>query len=113
MKISKIIFAIAIASTFLVSSCRDTKTESSDDHGHEHNADGGHMQDEKVEQEEFQVGKDSMETNTEEHGHEHGTDENHRHEETDEHEEFEVDTNSMEMIKETHTHGNGSEHQDH
>ena len=35
MNISKIIFAIAIASTFLVSSCRDTKTESTDDHGHE------------------------------------------------------------------------------
>jgi zinc transport system substrate-binding protein len=43
MKISKIIFAIAIASTFIVSSCRDTKTEATDDHGHEHDADGGHM----------------------------------------------------------------------
>lgn len=57
MKISKIIFTIAIASTFLVSSCRDTKTEATDDHGHEHDADGGHMDEEDVEQEEFEVGR--------------------------------------------------------
>jgi hypothetical protein len=95
MKISKIIFTIAIASTFLVSSCRDTKTEATDDHGHEHDADGGHMDEEDVEQEEFEVGKDSMETKTEEHGHEHDTDGNHSND------------------SETHKHDDDSEHHDH
>jgi len=94
-KISKIIFTIAIASTFLVSSCRDTKTEATDDHGHEHDADGGHMDEEDVEQEEFEVGKDSMETKTEEHGHEHDTDGNHSND------------------SETHKHDDDSEHHDH
>lgn len=96
-KISKIIFAIAIASTFLVSSCRDTKTEATDGHGHEHDADGNHMNEEKVEQEEFQVGKDSMETNKEEHGHEHDSDGNH----------------SDDNDPETHKHDNGDDHHDH
>ncbi len=95
MKISKILFAIAIASTFLVSSCRDTKTETTDDHGHEHDADGDHMQDETVEQEEFQVGKDAMETKTEEHGHEHDSDDNPSND------------------SETHKHDDGSEHHNH
>lgn len=95
MKISKIIFTIAIASTFLVSSCRDTKTEATDDHGHEHDADGGHMDEEAVEQEEFEVGKDSMETKTEEHGHEHDTYGNHSND------------------SETHKHDDDSEHHDH
>jgi hypothetical protein len=78
MKISKIIFTIAIASTFLVSSCRDTKTEATDDHGHEHDADGGHMDEESVQQEEFEVGKDSMEMKKETHTHDNG-DEHHDH----------------------------------
>ncbi|MGV8813505.1 MAG: hypothetical protein ACOH2D_05275 [Gelidibacter sp.] len=95
MKISKILFAIVIASTLLVSSCRDTKTKATDDHGHEHDADGGHMHQENVEQEEFQVGKDSMGNKTEEHGHEHDSDGNH--------------TNDPE----THKHDDGSEHHDH
>jgi|TARA_R110000823_G_scaffold196376_1_gene327755 hypothetical protein len=73
MNISKTIFAIAIASTFLVTSCRETKKESTDDHGHEHNEDGSHMDDETIEQEEFQVGKDSMETKTETHKHDDGS----------------------------------------
>lgn len=97
MNISKIIFAIAIASTFLVSGCRDTKTESTDDHGHEHNEDGTHMNKENVVQEEFQVGKDSMETMKEEHGHDHDSDGNHSN-----------DDNA-----ETHKHDDGEEHHDH
>tara|TARA_B100002049_G_scaffold182219_1_gene139225 strand:- start:4829 stop:5119 length:291 start_codon:yes stop_codon:yes gene_type:complete len=96
MKISKIIFAIAIASTFLVSSCRETKTESIDDHGHEHNPDGSHMDDEAIDQEEFKVGTDSMETKTDDHGHDHDLEGNHS------------DDNSG-----THKHDNGAEHDDH
>lgn len=76
-KFSKVILAIAIASTFLVTSCRDTKTESTDDHGHEHNEDGSHME-ETIKQEEFKVVTDSIETKTEEHGHDHD-DENANH----------------------------------
>lgn len=85
MKISKIIFTIAIASTFLVNSCRDSKTESTDDHGHEHDADGSHMDDETIDQEEFHVDKDSMETMTGEHGHEHDADGNHSNDDDSEH----------------------------
>jgi hypothetical protein len=57
MKISKTIFAIVIASTFLVTSCRDTKTktETTEEHGHEHDADGNHKEDKVVSQEEFNV----------------------------------------------------------
>jgi hypothetical protein len=69
MKISKIIYAIAIGSIITLTSCRDTKTKSTDDHGHEHNADGSHMDDETIEQEEFQVEKDSMEMKNETHKH--------------------------------------------
>lgn len=78
MKISKIIFAITIASTFLVASCRDTKDQPTDDHGHEHEADGSHMQDETIEQEEFHVEEDSMEIKTESHKHDDGA-EHHDH----------------------------------
>ncbi|WP_026838515.1 hypothetical protein [Gillisia sp. JM1] len=74
MKISKIIFAIAIVSTVTLTSCRDTKKETTEEHGHEHDADGGHMDEEAVEQEEFQVGKDSMEMKTETHKHDDGAD---------------------------------------
>jgi hypothetical protein len=84
-KISKLIFAIAIASTFLVTSCRDTKTKSTDDHGHEHNEDGSHMDDETIEQEEFQVGKDSMETKSNDHGHDHDSDGNHSDDDSEHH----------------------------
>jgi hypothetical protein len=96
MKISKLIFAIAITSTFLVTSCRDKKTESTDDHGHEHNADGSHMNDETIEQEEFKVGTDSMEMKTEEHGHEHNSEGNHKDDDSG-----------------THKHEDGAEHHDH
>lgn len=95
MKISKIIFATVISTTFLLSSCRDTKTETADDHGHEHDADGGHMQNDNLEQEEFQVGKDSMETMTEVHAHKHDGEGNHSND------------------SETHKHDDGAEHQDH
>ncbi|RMA64772.1 hypothetical protein BXY75_1653 [Ulvibacter antarcticus] len=78
MKISKIILAIAITSTLMISSCRDTKKEATDDHGHEHNADGTHMNEEKVEQEEFQVETDSMEMKKETHTHDNGS-EHHNH----------------------------------
>tara|TARA_R110000822_G_scaffold297817_1_gene420485 strand:- start:26 stop:262 length:237 start_codon:yes stop_codon:yes gene_type:complete len=78
MKISKTIFAIAVASTFLVTSCRDTKNQGADDHGHEHNPDGSHMEEETMEQEEFQVGKDTMEKKTETHKHDDGS-EHHDH----------------------------------
>ncbi|CAM4015153.1 hypothetical protein GIHI108528_00170 [Gillisia hiemivivida] len=74
MKISKIIFAIAIVSMVTLTSCRDTKKETTEEHGHEHDADGGHMDEEAVEQEEFQVGKDSMEMKTETHKHDDGAD---------------------------------------
>ncbi|MAP56049.1 MULTISPECIES: hypothetical protein [Flavobacteriaceae] len=77
-KFSKIIFAIAIGSMITVTSCRDTKTENTDDHGHEHNADGSHMEDEAIEQEEFQVEKDSMEMKNETHKHDDGS-EHHDH----------------------------------
>ena len=57
MKISKTIFTIAIASTFLLGACGDSKskTETTEEHGHEHNADGTHKEEGTVEQEEFVV----------------------------------------------------------
>ncbi len=80
MKISKVIFALAIGSMISLTSCRDTKTENdaTEEHGHKHDADGGHMQDEMIEQEEFQVEKDSMEMKTEAHKHDDGS-EHHDH----------------------------------
>ena len=92
MKISKIIFAIAIGSMIIVTSCRDTKTESTDDHGHGNNEDGSHMDDETINQEEFQVGKDSMETKSNDH---------------------DSDGNHLDDGSETHKHDDGSEHHDH
>ena len=86
MKISKIILAIATVLIFTITSCRDTKSksETTEEHGHEHGADGNHMQDENVEQEEFQVGKDSLDTKTEEQGHEHDS-ETHKHDDDSDH----------------------------
>ncbi|TXD93955.1 hypothetical protein [Gillisia hiemivivida] len=52
-----------------LTSCRDTKKETTEEHGHEHDAGGGHLQDENVEQEEFQVGKDTLKAKTETHKH--------------------------------------------
>ncbi|GGW24335.1 hypothetical protein [Arenibacter certesii] len=80
MKISKIVFAVALVSTVALTSCRDTKskTESTEEHGHEHDADGGHMHEETIEQEEFHVDKDSMEIKPETHKHDDGA-EHHNH----------------------------------
>ena len=80
MKISKIIFALAIGSMITVTSCRDTKlkTETTEEHGHEHDGDGNHMHDETIEQEEFHVEKDSTEIKTETHKHDDGA-EHHDH----------------------------------
>ena len=60
---------MAIAATFLATSCRDTKTktETTEEHGQEHDADGKHMHDVTIEQEEFQVEKDSIKTETHKH----------------------------------------------
>lgn len=48
---------MAIAATFLVTTCKDTKsnTETTEEHGHEHDANGNHEHEETVEQEEFNV----------------------------------------------------------
>ena len=80
MKISKIIFAIVTVSIFTLTSCRDTKSksETTEEHGHEHEADGNHMHDEKVEQEEFNVTKDSLQIKEEKHTHDEGS-EHHDH----------------------------------
>lgn len=69
MKISKIIFIIAIGSMVSLTSCGDTKTktETTEEQGHEHDSDGNHMNNETIEQEEFQVEKDSTEIKTEIH----------------------------------------------
>ena len=74
MKISKIIFAIATVSMVTLTSCRDTKKDATEEHGHEHDANGGHLQEEKVEQEEFQVGKDNLKAKTDTHKHDDGAD---------------------------------------
>ena len=77
-KISNIILALAIGSMIIITSCRDTKskTETTEEHGHEHNEDGSHMHNETIEQEEFQVEKDSLKTDT--HTHDDGA-EHHDH----------------------------------
>jgi len=56
MKISKIVFAIATVSIFILTSCKDTKSnsETTEEHGHEHDEDGNHKE-EVVGQEEFNV----------------------------------------------------------
>jgi len=79
-KISKIIFALVIGSMITITSCRDTKKkiENTEEHGHEHDADGNHMHDETIEQEEFHVDKDSMVLKNESHQHEDGA-EHHDH----------------------------------
>jgi len=57
MKISKIIFAIGIVSMFTVTSCGDTKTntDTTEANAHEHDAEGNHMEDKAIFQEEFNV----------------------------------------------------------
>ena len=76
MKFSKIIFAIITIITFLISSCRDIKskdkTETIEEHGHEHDADGNHKSEEAIEQEEFTVEIDSLKKEKEIHTHNDG-----------------------------------------
>ncbi len=74
MRISNLIFVIAIAFTFLMASCRETPSKneaSTEEHGHEHDADGNHMDAEQVEQEEFTVDSTSMEMKKEDDHHTH------------------------------------------
>jgi hypothetical protein len=54
------------------------------------------MHEEDIEQEEFEVGKDSMGTKADDHGHDHDSDGNHSDDDSD-----------------THKHEDGSEHHDH
>jgi len=74
MKISKIIFAVATVSIFSLTSCRDTKTQITDDHGHKHDSEGNYLETEKVDQEEFQVQKDTIEIKKETHSHDNDSD---------------------------------------
>jgi hypothetical protein len=82
MKISKLIFALFITSSFLITSCEDTNSnsETSEEHGHEHDADGNHMNEEHVEQEDFMVDSTSneMKNETDTHSHDDGS-EHHEH----------------------------------
>ena len=80
MKITKIILAIATVSIFTITSCRETKsnTETTEEHGHEHGAEGNHLHDENVEQEEFSITKDSLQTKEETHTHDNDS-EHHDH----------------------------------
>lgn len=80
MKISKLLFAIAIVSIFTLTSCKDTKSksETTEEHGHEHDADGNHMNNETVEQEEFTVKKDSLQIKEDTHSHD-NSEEQHKH----------------------------------
>ena len=56
MRISKILFIIAIGSIVTISSCKDTKTKTETTEEHGHDKDGNHIQDEVVVgQEEFNV----------------------------------------------------------
>ena len=56
MKISKILFIIAIGSIVTISSCKDTKTKTETTEEHGHDKDGNHIKDEVVVgQEEFNV----------------------------------------------------------
>jgi len=57
MKNSKLVFVIAVAIIFTITSCKDTKvtTETTEKHGHEHDVDGNHKEDKVVGQEEFNV----------------------------------------------------------
>ena len=77
MKISKLIFAIVTISLVSLTSCRDKKTETTEEHGHAHDADGNHKQDETVDQEEFIVTKDSLQTKEDTHSHDNGEGHNH------------------------------------
>ena len=80
MKISKIIFALTTIIFFTITSCNNTKSKSEkhEEHIHQHDADGNHLLENNVEQEEFSIAKDSLQTNEETHPHEKGKG-NHNH----------------------------------
>lgn len=73
-KISKILFAIVTVLIFTTTSCKDTKSksETTEEHGHEHDADGNHINNETVKQEEFIVEKDSVQIKEDTHTHDNG-----------------------------------------
>ena len=80
MKISKIIFALTTIILFTITSCSDTKlkSEKNEEHHHQHDADGNHMTERNVVQEEFSVAKDSLQLKEDMHMHEKGKG-NHSH----------------------------------
>lgn len=80
MKFSKIIFAIATISIIAFSSCKEggNKSEPIEGHGHEHDTNGNHIQEEKVEQEEFTVKKDSLQIKVDTYKHD-NSEEHHNH----------------------------------
>ena len=73
MKISIFIYTVAIASILFLTSCNDTNSnnESTEEHGHEHDAHGNHIDDEHVEQKEFTVDSTSTEIKKESDSHIH------------------------------------------
>ena len=76
--LSKTIMALIVMAAISFTGCRETKKEEAqDDHGHEHNPDGSHMEQEDLKQEEFTVGQDTLQK--EEHGHSHDDDHGHSH----------------------------------
>jgi hypothetical protein len=94
MKISRIAIAIVTVSTFLMTSCNDSelKSETTEEHGHEHDENGNHINEETIGQEEFVVDMDSIETT---------------------HQHHKGDTHSSSGDSKTHKHDDGSEHKDH
>ena len=82
MKISNILFVMALFLSFTLTSCKGSQSNSGieEEHGHEHNADGSHKE-EVVNQEEFSV--NGVVENEEEHGHEHNVDGSHKEEQVE------------------------------
>ncbi|HEY9185779.1 MAG TPA: hypothetical protein VIM94_10680 [Salegentibacter sp.] len=93
MNIKNLFFAAILVFSF--SACRETSNEDhgheheegaeahaheEEEHGHPHNEDGSHMDENHMEQEEFKVGEDSLDTHEEsnQHTHDDGT-EHHDH----------------------------------
>jgi uncharacterized lipoprotein YehR (DUF1307 family) len=68
MKISKLIYSLLfVVLSFLTTACGDTKSkqETTEAHGHAHDADGNHQETPAVEQEEFTVDSTSNEMKNE------------------------------------------------
>lgn len=78
--VSKILMVLTVILAISITSCRETKNETTnDDHGHEHNPNGSHInEDEEVKQEEFNVSKDSIKSEEKTHTHGNG-DVHHEH----------------------------------